>query len=46
MIECDGHTKAPFTLRIKEETDSQIQIGAKEAYKAVSRVNYLKATAT
>jgi thymidine kinase len=42
MIECDGHTKAPFTLRIND-TDQQIQIGAKEYYKAVSRDNYLKA---
>jgi thymidine kinase len=43
MIDCDGHTKAPFTLRVKETTDSQIQIGAKEFYKAVSRENFLKA---
>jgi thymidine kinase len=44
MINCDGHTKAPFTLRIKEKTNKQIQVGAKESYKAVSRINYLKAT--
>ena len=44
MINCDGHTKAPFTLRIKEKTHEQIQVGAKELYKAVSRINYLKAT--
>ena len=41
MINCDGHTKAPFTLRIKDTTDSQIQIGAKDCYKAVSRDNFL-----
>ena len=41
MIDCDGHTKAPFTLRIKNDTDSQVHIGAKESYKAVSRINYL-----
>ena len=44
MINCDGHTKAPFTLRIKDTTDSQIQIGAKDCYKAVSRENFLNVT--
>ena len=42
MIHCDGHTKAPFTLRINDKTKDQIQIGANESYKAVSRENYLK----
>ena len=42
MIDCDGHTKAPFSLRITDSTNTQIQIGAKESYKAVSRENYLK----
>ena len=41
MMECDGNTKAPFTLRIKNVENAQIQIGAKDAYKAVSRKNYL-----
>lgn len=41
MIDCDGHTKAPFTARITDNTKSQIQVGAKESYKAVSRSNYL-----
>ena len=43
MINCDGHTKAPFSLRVKDATHSQIQIGAKDCYKAVSRENYLNA---
>jgi thymidine kinase len=43
MINCDGHTKAPFSLRLTDATHSQIQIGAKEHYKAVSRENYLNA---
>jgi thymidine kinase len=41
MINCDGHTKAPFTVRIKDTTECQIQIGAKDCYKAVSRENFL-----
>lgn len=41
MVECDGHTKAPFTVRIIDNTNTQIQVGAKESYKAVSRSNYL-----
>ena len=41
MIDCDGNTKAPFTKRYKKTTDAQIQVGAKEYYKAVSRTNYL-----
>ena len=41
MINCDGNTKAPFTLRVENKTNTQIQIGAKDAYKAVSRINYL-----
>ena len=41
MMKCDGHTKAPFTLRLNNKTNAQIQIGAKDAYKAVSRENYL-----
>jgi thymidine kinase len=43
MIDCDGHTKAPFTMRVKDTTGSQIQIGAKDYYKAVSREHYLNA---
>jgi len=43
MINCDGHTKAPFSLRLTDATHNQIQIGAKEHYKAVSRENYLNA---
>ena len=41
MIECDGNTKAPFTLRLTNKTKTQIQIGAEDTYKAVSRKNYL-----
>jgi len=44
MMNCDGHTKAPFTLRIKEKTKEQIQVGANDSYKAVSRINYLRET--
>jgi thymidine kinase len=40
MITCDGNTKAPFTKRIVNKNNLQIQIGAKESYKAVSRENY------
>jgi thymidine kinase len=42
MIECDGNTKAPFTKRYVKTTNSQIQVGASDCYKAVSRENYLK----
>lgn len=41
MIDCDGNTKAPFTKRYKKTINAQIQVGAKECYKAVSRENYL-----
>ena len=41
MIDCDGNMKAPFTKRYNKNTNAQIQVGAKEYYKAVSRNNYL-----
>lgn len=41
MVTCDGITKGPFTKRIVDCSHLQIQIGAKEYYKAVSRENYL-----
>ena len=42
MVDCDGNTKAPFTKRYVKKTNAQIQVGAEECYKAVSRENYLK----